>query len=62
MRAEVRALQQLDIWPGTESPDQPKFLHTNFVMRWKSNQYVDIEKYKGRLVVGANEEMDNGNE
>lgn len=59
METKVLALHRLDCWEEIKCSESTKVPHTKCVLRRKTNQDGDIEKYKARLVLYGNEEDDN---
>lgn len=55
---EVQALRKLNCWSVVERPQQAKVLHSKFVLKKKRNSSGEVVKYKARLVVCGNEDME----
>lgn len=62
MRTEILALHQPDCWKRVKRPESMHFMQIKFDLRCRCNQYSDIERYKVRMVVCENEEIENDND
>lgn len=58
MDSEVQALKKLDCWTVVENPGNANVMHSKFVLKKKRKSDGTVAKYKARLVVCGNEDVD----
>lgn len=59
---EIKTLKAMECWEQVSRPVNERVLHTKFVLKRKRDENNEISKYKARLVVCGNEEVESHEE